>query len=582
MAEWNFKSLFNPEDIEALKAALPELRASGEKIPPAAAAELAPASENLPALRPDTTPQVASSEPPVQEAQVRDVQEIGDSKLPVPADMEATGGGGGSKPPDEPQFPLSEEPAPEEESPRSNKKIGKALKTAGVIGAGIGAVDLMGGGGSQPPAQTTAASKALNPDSDEEENSDDRATTGQHMQDVADKFKGNQDTEAKDKSANSGPQSLQDYAKNPAVLKMFDIQGTSPGTAQSLADAQAERNDAVSTNQIARGAARIAGAIGHSNNINDDLFTSNIAEANERLKQYQQKVENEKYDPNSAMSQAFKAYMKNLGYDIKGDFTAAAGEKIVPTAYQQFNQDQERQFLGAQGAANRASKEKELELTRENQKEMLREKLLEDQHKYQYLRGAKADEQKDKLTDKYRNEATNGANKDIYQNYQKIKNAQDVIAKAAQNPNAYTDFSAIMTGLGALQNNKQALRQTSLKLGLDAAGTEDKIKNWWDSAARGQKLQPDQYQQMQAALQIAGDSSKSEYVGATKKLYNRAKSAGLPLEEIFDDPSMYSNHPAQGANNIAKNVIKKGYNPTTDQTQLIYSDGSKEIVPGRQ
>jgi hypothetical protein len=49
------------------------------------------------------------------------------------------------------------------------------------------------------------------------------------------------------------------------------------------------------------------------------------------------------------------------------------------------------------------------------------------------------------------------------------------------------------------------------------------------------------------------------------------------LNEQYLNPVQEKN-----AESSAKTVVKKGYNPKTDQTQLIYSDGSKEIVQGRQ
>ena len=47
----------------------------------------------------------------------------------------------------------------------------------------------------------------------------------------------------------------------------------------------------------------------------------------------------------------------------------------------------------------------------------------------------------------------------------------------------------------------------------------------------------------------------------------------------FESPEI-SKQQMQSSN--TKTVVKKGYNPKTNQTQLIYSDGSKEIVDGKR
>ena len=97
-----------------------------------------------------------------------------------------------------------------------------------------------------------------------------------------------------------------------------------------------------------------------------------------------------------------------------------------------------------------------------------------------------------------------------------------------------------------------------------------------------------------------GKYNKKSLANSTVTLIYEAsqiKNKTSPVEDLTGDPNNNVVAGTKGANKTSttssnsssskksapqKTVVKKGYNSKTNQTQLIYSDGTKEIVNGKQ
>lgn len=226
------------------------------------------------------------------------------------------------------------------------------------------------GGGQKPPTDSSAAPQPRQPAGDKDTTDQDFAALLKKYKAAQDAKKAQEDpdqADADDKDEPDQPEKpdekkpddakqpldLKALAANPIVQKLFNISGEDLGTVDNLKDAQNQRNKSVFASELARlsGAAgqafqrqdpylnRIAG-ITPGGNPADKLYDQDVAEANTRLQQFKDQVEQQKTDPNSPVSQAFREYAKNMGYDIKGDFSAATAEKVVPFMVKDFEAKQ--------------------------------------------------------------------------------------------------------------------------------------------------------------------------------------------------------------------------------------------------
>ncbi len=200
-------------------------------------------------------------------------------------------------------------------------------------------------------------------------------------------------------TAETSPIPLEQYIQDPNVLKFLNIDAKELGTVDKLQEAQNVRNK---TKDLADWS-KIGSMVGHAIRGGDptknpylSMYDEYAKEGDVRLQQYKDRVEQQKTDPNSPISQAFKEYAKNLGYDIKGDFSAASAEKIVPMLFKGFEAEETRKSKEEQNALTRQA---QADLTKYRYDSLAQEKALKREDK-QKEHEQKQDKQKNDWLDK--------------------------------------------------------------------------------------------------------------------------------------------------------------------------------------
>lgn len=357
-------------------------------------------------------------------------------------------------------------------------------------------------------------------------------------------------------------------------LKNIDF-GTENSIAskEAFADAMRRRNEGqlgVGLGQI--GAAAAATMSGSKNNF-EQIGADQQKSVQGIPDDYLKKVAFEKEDPKSPMSKGYRDLAKTMGFNVKGEASAADLEKLVPQLANIYNQEQARSArrednLAKLAALKDARKEKE---------------------------DAKTSLKKDKDVENFRKELDSGNLQKIKQSYNTAHRMSAAIDQFSKNPTGYSDYGTLMGGLKVLQGDESVVREAEIRLGMNAGSLGDKIKNQVSSVVSGKSLQPKQRQDIINTVKVLSDISKQRYLQEIEPIIVSANKRNLPLNELVNEDilsELQKKQAAQGAQSQqpdrspavqpGKTVIKKGYNAQTNQTQLIYSDGTKEVVDGRR
>lgn len=116
----------------------------------------------------------------------------------------------------------------------------------------------------------------------------------------------------------------------------LNIQGTDIGSDAAMIDAQNRESKAALINRLGQSAELFGSSIARVDPIAQDIFKDNIKRSENITKNLKDRIENQKNDPNSAISKAYKAEVERItGSPIQGNPSAAALEKITPLINQQ-------------------------------------------------------------------------------------------------------------------------------------------------------------------------------------------------------------------------------------------------------
>jgi hypothetical protein len=315
-------------------------------------------------------------------------------------------------------------------------------------------------------------------------------------------------------------------------------------------------------------------------------FEDTMKNADRHLKDFAAKEEVQKSDPKSQISKNFRDFLKQFNVNIPESMSAEQAAKIMPYAYQKYAQEE----------AAKARKELAQE-NREARRELAAMSMMEK------AASKESERQKydTKLARDLRKDATSGEFGKMFNMYNTAKRTSDAFSKFLENPSGYKDYATLMGGLKVLQGDDSVVREAEMRLGMQATSTINKALNVMQRFATGKTLQPSQRKEMVDTIRILQDAAKNNYKRAVQPIVYQAKSEGVDLRNLFDDEmAQFLSNPIDDSQTApidlqvpqqtntsnlqapSKTIIKKGYNPTTNQTQFIYSDGTKEIVEGRK
>jgi len=107
--------------------------------------------------------------------------------------------------------------------------------------------------------------------------------------------------------------------------------------------------------------------------VQNPIFQSIERQAGTPIDDFNAKLEMEKNDPKSGVSQGFKNYLKTLGLEIKGDLTAMQAEKLMPAAFRHYEAQLAQDLKREMGEKELGFKKEQLSAKSEESKAKLAE-----------------------------------------------------------------------------------------------------------------------------------------------------------------------------------------------------------------
>ncbi len=343
-------------------------------------------------------------------------------------------------------------------------------------------------------------------------------------------------------------------------MKNMDFGNIESGnTVDGLKEAQGKRDEVAMVNNLGRASELIGSGISGAKPVAQNLFTEQAKSGERFVKDFKDAGEQEKNDPNSGVSKAYRKAMERFGVKVQGNPSAATMEKVAPWIVRAFEGDENRAARKDAMAMHAASREDAAKVKGEQRK----------------------DEHALRMAPKVQNKQ--------YEKYVALRTASKLVEEAMQNPNPQTDIGIVYNFVKAL-DPESVVKEGEIKFSQAARGIPDQVKGLLEKAYSGQILTPQERKNIFAFTQSAKELGRREWDASAGPYINQAKKQGIDLSTII--PELQEDGPAkkQAGNapvgkespKAGKTAVKKGYNSKTNQTQVIYSDGSKEILEGKQ
>lgn len=365
------------------------------------------------------------------------------------------------------------------------------------------------------------------------------------------------------KAAASSPKTSKSF-----VNELLKAEGTSLGSDANLKEAQQKRSGDRALNMFGRAADTLSGALLHTGNKLDKFYDEQDKFAEHHVSDIKDRIANEKNDPGSSVSDAYRKILGEFGVKVEGPISAAAVEKIAPWV--------EKKYLAEETRKARIEELKVRQSAIDSNKETI-----------------KSEKQKKVNSDKtasYRREIdrTTKPLQDTYDNRDQIvKFLEDAI----KNPTGggFQD-TAITYGFIKSRDNS-AVKEGEVKM-LGAAGSiPDRLRRSFSKAISGQSYNAQDMKDLIAVIRNENSKLKDSYSNRVKSVLKQAEKEGLDLTEVNPRNDMYSPlitndaQPKQKSINSksvsgGKKVVSAQYSKQANKSKLMYSDGSQEIVDG--
>lgn len=447
------------------------------------------------------------------------------------------------------------------------------LGGAGAGGVGMGIASMMDGG--EDPAQRAIVAAVQNPEQQV------KAPAGQPVQQEArPQVIPARSTAQKPAGA---VQASAPEIKTPEQVEKQDTlepEGFTENTVEQLKDAQRKAADARMVAEFGRAGELIGSGISGAKPVAQEIFKEQIKGADKIVEDFEARGEKEKADPKSAISSQFREFVKRFGVNVPASMSAEAAAKIMPYAYQKF-------------AAKEAQTARAFE-AQENRK--LREAIARESSA---ARAAASQEKSDELLSKQRTDkAVQLASKiqnDYFKEYNKVSDASRIIEENLKSPSPQGDIATVYSFVKILDPGS-VVREGEIQFSQAARGIPEAVKGSINKYLKGQILTESERKNIAGLARSAGTRAKKVWETSAAPFIKQAKALGIEEEAynpLFGEQQASMEAPApEGAKpasvstgsapKAVKTVVRKGYNSKTNQTQFVYSDGSKEIVEGKK
>jgi hypothetical protein len=452
--------------------------------------------------------------------------------------------------------------------------FGKAATGLGLAGAGLGAAYMMGNDSPLAVAPTT--------DSIPEPHTEPASLPPQ------DPNKGSAIARLQGMLSRRGPSNH--------TMDFGDVQ--SNNTVAGLKEAEGKRDSVELANNLGRAGELVGSSIARAKPIAQDLLKEQAASGESFVKDFHDQGNQEKDDPNSGISAAYRKAMERFGVKVKGTPSANTIEKIAPWIVKAYEGEEARNARHDDLAFKTA-------LVKDAKHEAAIDKhvtAMKDSLDPNKARGGnmatnqKKVDQADRLislsvnpeTGKVDNldrrnieELAIGLNSMLAAGVGSAEQVKNLIpvnyrGEAAKlqewlskNPQGTDQIAFVSKMLGSVVREKDVASDQVKRAQIQRLSAE----NWLKTNA------PEEYYRVLNGYQI--DPSEIDAKGQYK-----SKRKAVDMDKLKADMDRIAGRPANSevktTANQALTVVKRGYNPKTNQTQFIYSDGSKKIVDGKQ
>lgn len=433
-------------------------------------------------------------------------------------------------------------------------------------------------------------------------------------------------------------------------LHTIDFGDNTEASVQALKDAQEARNSMQLGAMLGKSgellSSGLSGAVGQTKApklVSQEIFDQQLKNADQPVKDYEERRKEETNDPDSAYSKGFRDYLKQFGINVEGKASAANLEKIMPFAFKQFEADKATEAKKFEGEENRKSREaiakeaaearkftasegaknrKALSDIRITEKE---DQLLEkDRQKFgdtisfnKQARGNAAQIEnlvnqtdrintlmdglpKDRHGDPDLNKITPIQKDELIRTFDTllagkstVSGQQELMSSADSIYNKAAKLKQFLSGNKVSTNEGNLLKSIVDTVNREGGLAKEKIKDMsYENHLRFKRLKEKDPEFVNEVLKQSGkmddDDIKLRDLGYKAYDINNLLNSGYNKEDLLKfasqgiKPKEIKQQMVQDKQKSNKIVVKKGYNPSTDQTQVIYSDGSKEIVQGRR
>lgn len=192
----------------------------------------------------------------------------------------------------------------------------------------------------------------------------------------------------------------------------------------------------------------------------------------------------------------------------------------------------DREFKSGEAQKERDWKSGESEKDREFKKEITYLDRISAEKIANLKESGQLNEKQSKRVQDLRKEAQN---KDSYKSALTASRGLGISKKFAQDPDGFTDYGSLMAALKSLQGDQSVIREAELKQGINATSMINKAMNTVQMALTGQKLQPDQRQEIINAIRKIAGVSIDMYKEDVAPIFNQVKDEGLPMNHVFSD-----------------------------------------------
>lgn len=381
---------------------------------------------------------------------------------------------------------------------------------------------------------------------------------------------------------------------------------------QAMKEAQDYRDKSQMWNQLGAIAERGAAGYARIPTTQQETYKENMQIAQQAVDDTKTKIAMQGYDPNSPMSKMFRKYLEKFsGQAVDPNTTAMDGKEILPIVFKDFEAKQAeatRKEIATERAQERLH---QTEMIVEQRREAAKDRA-EALKASQRDKKDKADAAKDEKREILDTNRVDKMNKMISED---IATSRSSFGVAARNRQSVDNINALISGtkdfndldnrqivetarvLDRILSGGQATISGSEHLTPDSArqwvakklefitskrrgaGAGSFVKTMADTLDREGKQADKQIIAAQGKMlgPLKGieknDKSSRSYEAYINMLKSHHLDALLPKEE--------QENTKQEAISPEKTVVRKGYNAKTNQTQLIYSDGTSEIKDGK-